>query len=130
MPEITEKVDLQYFNEKYSDKKVLLEGLDYEGDSIFFQLDDIVYSVHEDECDGYRNYHDGFYIREDYKLRNTFYPKDVRVFTHNDGSDEFLFITSKSGETVLRVGTENYDDYYPMFVCNYHPEALGAVLMY
>ena len=48
MPEITEKVDLQYFNEKYSDKKVLLEGLDYEGDSIFFQLDGIVYSVHED----------------------------------------------------------------------------------
>jgi hypothetical protein len=41
-----------------------------------------------------------------------------------DASEVLELVDVVTGETVVEVGTENTDDYYPYFVANFSPEAM------
>jgi hypothetical protein len=96
-------------------------------EAISFTLDGITYTAVEDENDGYRSAMDRL-SRSDVVLKNTFPP--VRVIARMAPSDRWEthevleLINPKNGQTVLKVGTGNVDDYYPYFVATFNPENL------
>jgi hypothetical protein len=104
-------------------------GYGYEDcDCISFVLDGVVYSAVEDPDDGYRSS-----CRELMKsmgtTKNTFPPCAVTGRMQPDSTyktnDVLELIDVKTGQTVLRVGTANTDDYYPYFVAEWHPEGMA-----
>ncbi len=96
-------------------------------DWIRFQLDDQAYYAEEDPSDDYRSYLDR--IEEtDAKVTNTF--RGVRVVgrmaqpSHNQTILELVH--ARTEKVILRVGTDNVDDYYPSWVAQWWPEHLKA----
>jgi hypothetical protein len=96
---------------------------------IRFVLDKKTYSAIEDPEDGYRSCMRE--IREDSaKVENTFAPQAVFCNYVNKGdysenADILEFQDVKTGKTLLRVGTDNTDDYYPQFICEWIPENMS-----
>ena len=92
-----------------------------------FKLDDNVYAAIEDPDDEYRSSMRELIIDDSDKMKNTF-PNIIVVgvyVTENYGSCDILkLIDIETGETVLEVGTDKSDDYYPFFVANFNPEAM------
>ncbi len=87
--------------------------------SISFILDGVVYTAIENPEDGYRCSMDKLII-DNIKIRNTFEPVKVLVRkSPSEHSDILDFVDIKNGKTILLVGTENIDDYYPCFVSNF-----------
>jgi len=93
-----------------------------------FRLDEKTYTAIEDPSDGYRSSMQEIGV-SDHALKNTFPPVQVvGVYDESDLSDDTLtLIHAVTGKPILRVGTDNADDYYPCFVSEFHPEALGIV---
>lgn len=55
-------------------------------------------------------------------------PVEVRRWTkseNGDGADGVEFIDTRNGKTILRLGTDNSDDYYPSFTCDWQPQNLA-----
>ena len=106
---------------------------DYYGDpeTISFRLDDKTYTVRQDHMDGYRSAaSDDIDVSDDLPVF-TFPPVDV-VASWEGGDPEFddELLTIRvvdTNEIVLHVGTSRSDHYYPCFVCEYDPTALGLV---
>ena len=101
-------------------------GMDFEDCQVCrFVLDGETYSVIEDPDDGYRSS-----MREIKKdsdtVNNIFTPQDVLCIYHessNAGDCDILELRStKTGKLVLRVGTDNTNDYYPWFANEWIPE--------
>ena len=93
---------------------------------IRFRLDSKVYTAIEDPSDGYRSS-----MRElavgDWPMFNVFQPVRVvgrhrTLSKYGCSSDVLELIDSGTGKTVIEVGTDNDDDYYPRFVANFQPE--------
>ncbi len=62
-------------------------------------------------------------------LKNTFEPIDVICRYKTDHESDILeIIDVKNDKVVLEVGTDNTDDYYPYFVCNWIPENLSVLV--
>lgn len=123
--------------------KHVLSGVDevnrkmeiYEGEfedcqCINFVLDGITYTAIEDPSDGYRSALDSL-IRSDDKVSNNFTPIEVTVSyvetsdEHSGVCDILEFRDTKNGKLVLEIGTDNVDDYYPVFVGSFIPENLS-----
>lgn len=98
---------------------------------IKFTLDGVTYVAYEDPSDGYRSYCGELQISD--TPCETLLPNVEVVCVYRDSgvgyyssSDILEFIDSKNGKTVLLVGTNNDDDYYPFCVFEYTPENLSC----
>lgn len=93
-----------------------------------FRLDGKVYTALENPVDGYRSCMRDLIVSES-EMRNVFQP--VRVVarhrsTNGDYAADILeLVDAITGRTVIEVGTDNTDDYYPWFVAAFHPEAMA-----
>ena len=72
-------------------------------------------------------------IMNSVEVKNTFEPVDVLVSYVTEprgdyyGKCEMLYFTDLlNGKTILVVGTENLDDYYPSFVASWMPENMAV----
>jgi hypothetical protein len=95
----------------------------YGVDSLMFKLGRYVFEAVEDESDGYRSYFGSFESRNaaDGIFLNRAVAR-VRVESYEDhSSDGWRLVDLRDGHVWLRVGTDNTDDYYPMFVFDYQP---------
>lgn len=94
--------------------------------AISFRLDGVVYTAVEDEDDGYRSSLDRLIVQDDdHAIKNTF-PAVQVVARIQRGSPEVLeVIDSTTGKTVLEIGTDNCDDYYPSFRGSFWPENMA-----
>lgn len=106
-------------------------GYDYEDATMLrFVLDGQIYVATEDPNDGYRSSLRSLLIVDGPPVANMFAP--VRVFVREAGSDreyvnDYLeFIDANNGKTILEVGTDNADDYYPSFVGRFWPERMAV----
>jgi hypothetical protein len=111
----------------------MLSGVDFipgsEDDpaELRFILGDTTYAAIEDPSDGYRSCLKGVFIIHD-KIANTFPPVPVVVAQTNDEYRKVSTVTvAASGRVVLEFGTENWDDYYPVFIARFDPTALGEM---
>jgi len=114
-----------------SSEQVSRWGSSYENASVIrFRLDGMVYTAVEDPSDGYRSSMDRLYVADD-EMRNVFAPVKVLVRQVDHGrygsaSDLLEMIDCANGKTILRVGTENCDDYYPSFVADWNPQDMAV----
>ena len=91
-----------------------------------FMLDGNTYLAMENECDGLRSFMDEIKVVEEpckYRFQ------DTEVLCRYDGyegsSNKLLdFVDVKNNKTILTIGTENYDDWYPTCRFTYTPENL------
>ena len=120
----------------------LLSGVDFEsvdvkdwGDrwvtanACRFCLDGVTYAAAEDEDDGYRSHMRDLIVVSGEPM-NTW--PAVRVLCRKaepgryaTGADILEVIDLATSKTVLRVGTDNTDDYYPFYVAEFTPENLA-----
>lgn len=95
---------------------------------IRFVLDGVTYCVIEDPKDGYRSGMRAVQFSES-SPKNIFPPQDVvcKYINENEyGKCDILEIyDAKNEKLVLRVGTENIDDYYPGFIGEWIPENMS-----
>lgn len=98
-------------------------------DGYYIIIDNVVYAFEIDHDDGYRSYGD-IYIPEKisvYDIKNRFFAQDVVIMQHRiehtDGNKHFYrIINIVNGKTILEIGTDYTDYYYPMAICHYYPE--------
>ena len=115
----------------FSAEKVNTWGDQYEDASVCrFRLDGKVYMVIEDPDDAYRSSMKEIAVDKTAVMKNVFQPCEVvgrhrTVGSYGEEDDVLELIDTTTGETILEVGTENVDDYYPGFVANFRPEALS-----
>ena len=94
-------------------------------DGYLFRINDKNYVAVENPSDGYRSYCE---IEEsDAVCTNTFPDQEVFVLNYDEtrGYNKNWGIeiyNIEDGSLILKISTENYDDYYPMAVMEYHPE--------
>lgn len=87
-----------------------------------FTLDGITYKAVENPDDGYRSYMDELEI-SDVAPRYSFDGVDVICYMQeNDYNDILVIRDAYNGKIILEVGTEMYDDYYPVCHFLYQPE--------
>lgn len=92
----------------------------------FFTLDDVTYVATEDENDGYRSCMAKLEILNA-KPVIMFDPIDVVCHMQKDDNSDILeMIDIRNGKTVLLVGTDYYDSYYPCFISEWIPENLAV----
>lgn len=96
----------------------------YGVDNVMFKLDRTVWVAIENEDDGYRSHLETVEARD--PKEGIFYRRSltrVRLEDDNDGYFRgYRLVDEKDGHVWLRVGTDNVDDYYPMFVFEYQPK--------
>lgn len=104
---------------------------DDDANTITFVLDGRAYLVTESPDDGYRSFMRDIKEVADITIANTFAP--VRVVgrykdkcTYGGAADILELIDAANGKTVLEVGTDNSDDYYPSYVANFTPENMSV----
>ena len=95
-----------------------------------FVLDGVTYEAAEDPSDGYRSSMACWIVTQK-AVRNTFAPVRVvgrwRTKGEYGGKDEVLeLIDQANGKTILMIGTENVDDYYPSFCAHWLPGDMAA----
>jgi hypothetical protein len=94
-----------------------------------FRLDGKVYLAIEDPSDGYRSHLASLSeYQDDCPMENVFPAVQVLARHRAKGAasyheaDVLELIDVATGKTVLEVGTDNSDDYYPSFVASFSPE--------
>ncbi len=107
---------------------------DYWGDpeGYYIVIDGAVYAFERDPDDGYRSY-GNLYIPENISvndIKNRFLAQDVIIIHHHrehtDGNKHFYSITDAiTGKTILEIGTDYTDDFYPVAICHYYPENMA-----
>lgn len=99
-----------------------------------FILDDVAYQATEDPSDGYRSSLATFEVVDGGFVSNRFEPVKVTAelvtktgdpsYTQHQ-SDILCLRDAQSGKSVLEVGTDRSDDYYPSYVANFTPENMA-----
>lgn len=103
------------------------ESYQYEDAStLLFILDGKTYRVTEDPSDGYRSMMRDIEEVSDAAVANRFAPVRVMGIYREESCDILELHDLKSGNLVLRIGTENTDDYYPYFVSEFMPERMAC----
>jgi hypothetical protein len=96
---------------------------------IRFRLDGKVYMAVEDPDDGYRSTMKKLILCDE-PIKNAFQPCRVLARLNDKGdyhaNDTLELIDVVTGKVVLRVGTDNSDDYYPWFVAEWTPENMAV----
>ena len=125
--EILKKILLNDFNAELEDlvgthelSGVGRNIIECDANSFSFILDGITFTAIEDPEDGYRSTMKELFIGGE--IKNTFKPVEVECILH----DKTLRMNYKD-KLVLEVGTDNYDDYYPVFVNHWNPENIGEI---
>lgn len=97
------------------------------------ELDGVIYEFYEDPNDGYRSGHLGPSIIEG-SIANKFPAVPVvgshveqAIGSYADGADVLRLVNASTGKTILEVGTDNVDDYYPSWICNFSAENIGPL---
>ena len=103
-------------------KKVDFYGVDNTTFCVGVGKKKFVFEAIENEDDGYRSYFDTVVSVPDNGVFFKMPIARVIIKNNDDGGGGFLIIDAKDGHEWLRVGTENFDDYYPMFVFYYSPK--------
>ena len=108
---------------------VMMQGENEARNGFKFAFDGINYIAIEDPDDGYRSCCEDLVISE-IPPRYTFPGELVLcdILTENSSGESMDILEVRNPETleiIFEVGTANVDDYYPVFVCNYHPENLS-----
>jgi hypothetical protein len=93
---------------------------------IRFQLDGVVYMAIEDPSDGYRSAMQSIKVTDE-PIKNRFPGIEVvgrmkERSEYGQNNDTLQLISAKTGKTILEVGTDNHDDYYPCWVASWQPE--------
>lgn len=102
-------------------------GVPESSETMWMVLDGVCWEIWENPDDGYRGHHEGP-EKSDRAVKNTFAPVEVlaiHVSGGDYGSDVLELRHAGTAELVLRVGTEDVDDYYPSWVCEWGPEELA-----
>lgn len=103
---------------------------DYEG--YYIVIDDTVYAFERDPDDGYRSY-GNLYIPENISvndIKNRF-PAQYIIITQRHLEDIdvdkqfYTIVNAETGKTILEIGTDYTDSYYPMAICHYYPENMA-----
>lgn len=93
---------------------------------VIVRIDGKNYFAYENPDDGYRSYSE--FEETDAPCTNIFPPQRVMIKTYDDENDytrdKGIIIANPDFELILKIGTDNYDDYYPMAVYEWHPENL------
>ena len=98
-----------------------------------FILDGKTYVVFEDPEDGYRSCGKICEAKNGEICTNIFPEQKVLVKYINGIKEDdwcnykiwyYEFRNPKTKKLILKIGTDNYDDYYPMSIFEYHPENL------
>jgi hypothetical protein len=127
--------------ETFIDKEFRLSGVDtvslstskawgdeYEDcQAVNFKLDGVTFSAIEDPSDGYRSTLNVVKVIPDNSIKNTF--PECRVVARDTSLDHedrktVSFVDIITGRTVLEIGTNYRDDYYPSFVGYFNPTAM------
>lgn len=85
-----------------------------------FSLDGVAYEAVEDPDDGYRSYMDEIKVIK--PVEKMFEVPVVVEYIGKDRKDELVFRDSRNGKTVLSLGTDRIDDYYPFYFFDYTPQ--------
>ena len=88
-------------------------------DGFCFRIGDLTFEAIEDESDGYRSSLQEFKLVEN--IRPVFREK-VTIKTDGD----YFYLINEMGKTVLTVGTDDSNDYYPCFRFNWEPRNLST----
>lgn len=94
-------------------------------DSITFRLDGKTYTAVEDPSDGYRSCMKNIILEKKQRIANKFQAVKVMAIKKRGNYHEhetLEFIDVINGKTILEVGTDNFDDYYPTFVARFIPQ--------
>ena len=94
-----------------------------EVNTVKFQLDGVTYVAIENPDDGYRSYMEDLRPCAD-KITNPIPETEVVCVHKATDSDILEVIDAQNGETILRIGTEDIDNYYPVCIFEYSPENL------
>ena len=90
-----------------------------------FTLDGVTYKAIENPDDGYRSYMEELEVSDRTPI-NSFHGVGVvcsmKENTEYENNDILVIRDAHNGKTILEIGTENYDDYYPCCQFVYHPE--------
>lgn len=97
---------------------------------IRFRLDGVIYMAIEDPEDDYRSSMREIRVSEG-TMHNVFAPVKVlcRMRTkgeYGDTNDTLEIIDVANGETIVEVGTDNCDDYYPIWVGAFWPARMAG----
>lgn len=105
--------------------KHTFSGVDYAEHGVIFCLDGVTYLAEEDEDDGYRSCMKELSVYSG-KCRNTFPPQDVFCeYSEDEGMDVLAIKDFKTSKTILKIGTDYTESYYPYFVSEYKPENMS-----
>ena len=131
-------MDREFFNLDIKQGRGFLEGIcdytkkaryEYEDDynGYIFRLNGQNYAIYEDPDDGYRSWCE--IEATDLPCKNTFPPQEVFVMLYDKeeayGKNEGIAIYNiDDASLILKLGTDNYDDYYPTARMEFHPENL------
>ena len=104
----------------------------YNAEVIRFRLDGKVYNAVDDPSDGYRSNLEKIFVSSD-EMKNVFSPVKVLARMNTKcGDDEsrvndtLELLDCANGKTILRVGTDNTEDYYPWFVSEWTPANMAV----
>jgi hypothetical protein len=95
-----------------------------ESNYIKFCLDGVNYMCMEDPEDGYRSSMDGVFVSDEPCSTVIPPPSVLAVMNMQDGSEILNLIDRETLETVLSVGTDRTDDYYPLSISYWNPAGL------
>ena len=90
-----------------------------------FVLDDNLYIVTKNPCDGYRSYMNDVEKLPGEALGRQFMvpPIEVTISLDDNRDNKILnFIDIVNGKTFLSIGTKHWNDYYPICIFDYEPE--------
>ena len=90
-----------------------------------FALDDKLYVVTKNPCDGYRSYMNDIEELPNETLGRQFVIPPIEVTISLDGNKDnkiLNFIDIVNGKTFLSIGTKHWNDYYPICIFDYKPE--------
>jgi hypothetical protein len=116
----------------------VFRGVAYGQDGTFIKLDDKVYFLFEDEDDGYRSHgimqgeaKPGLYSGLTFNLEDR--PIEVVVeYASGEFTGILVFgapdIVGKREKPMCRLGTDNCDDYYPMYISTYDSKEATEVI--
>ncbi|WP_024898834.1 hypothetical protein [Brucella rhizosphaerae] len=96
-----------------------------------FRLDGTTYVAVEDPDDGYRSSMRELLVDENATMSNVFPAIEVEAayrdkYGDHDGADILMLVDVVTGKTVLEIGTDNTDDYYPFFVSDFQPQNMAT----
>lgn len=102
---------------------------DADANGVAIELDNHVIFIFEDPSDGYRSSAAtplfGLGSLYEYAATPVYIRVPVTVAMRTGTSEGIQLTDRRNGKVVLEVGTDNTDDYYPSYICNWMPQNIA-----